>query len=204
MLQMLWIHMNADRVRWGRRNGVQCFVSPLSDLFYPTFLHGPALYKNPQMPDSPASKIYKYSQTSFKWIPRPRRMPRCPYCSYRIAWYQTRLGAATSVWQGWHLLFLLPGDLDVSEPGNTMQNPWQRAKKGRNGQITAFNGQKWIKTGVTQPLPSLWKWGNAAPGTAARLFTLQTLSQTCKLWKQFRPVLKVTTPRSVNWMCLTV
>ena len=109
MLQMLWIHMNADRVRWGRRNGVQCFVSPLSDLFYPTFLHGPALYKNPQMPDSPASKIYKYSQTSFKWIPRPRRMPRCPYCSYRIAWYQTRSGAATSAWQGWQSPFLLPG-----------------------------------------------------------------------------------------------
>ena len=197
MLQMLWIHMNADRIRSGRRNGVQCFVSPLSDLFYPTFLHGPALYKNPQMPDSPASKIYKYSQTSFKWIPRPRRMPRCPYCSYRIPWYQTRSGAATSVWQGWQWPIHFPGALDVSEPGKTMGKiRRQGPKKGRNCQIAAVKQN--LKRGLKQMLlnPCHPCGSEAMPPLGQ--FTLQTLSQTCKLWEQFRPVLKVTTPKSVN------
>ena len=197
MLQMLWIHMNADRIRSGRRNGVQCFVSPLSDLFYPTFLHGPALYKNPQMPDSPASKIYKYSQTSFKWIPRPRRMLGCLVVRIvRIVSRDIR-PAQGRRHQGWQWPIHFPGALDVSEPGKTMGKiRRQGPKKGRNCQIAAVKQN--LKRGLKQMLlnPCHPCGSEAMPPLGQ--FTLQTLSQTCKLWEQFRPVLKVTTPKSVN------
>ena len=112
MLQMLWIHNEcwSGQMRMQEWCPVFCLTTErfiLSDIFT-----WPSSLQNPQMPDSPASKIYKYSQTSFKWIPHPRRMPRCPYCSYRIPWYQTRSGAATTVWQGGQLLLLIPRALD--------------------------------------------------------------------------------------------